>query len=33
VEVVPALPRTVTGKIAKGRLRTVLRREGMGLIE
>ena len=33
IEVVPALPRTVTGKIAKGRLRTVLRREGMGLIE
>jgi long-chain acyl-CoA synthetase len=33
VEVVGALPRTVTGKIAKGRLRTVLRREGMGLIE
>jgi len=33
IEVVPALPRTVTGKIAKGRLRTVLRREGMGLVE
>jgi long-chain acyl-CoA synthetase len=33
VEVVGALPRTVTGKIAKGRLRTVLRREGLGLIE
>ncbi len=33
IEVVAALPRTVTGKIAKGRLRTVLRREGMGLIE
>jgi long-chain acyl-CoA synthetase len=33
VEVVEALPRTVTGKIAKGRLRTVLRRQGMGLIE
>ena len=28
-----ALPRTVTGKVAKGRLRTVLRREGMGLLE
>ena len=33
IEVVAALPRTVTGKIAKGRLRTVLRREGTGLIE
>lgn len=33
IEVVSALPRTVTGKIAKGRLRTVLRREGMGLVE
>jgi len=33
LEVVPALPRTITGKIAKGRLRTVIRREGMGLIE
>jgi long-chain acyl-CoA synthetase len=33
IEVVPALPRTVTGKIAKGRLRTVLRREGTELLE
>ena len=33
IEVVEALPRTVTGKIAKGRLRTVLRREATGLIE
>jgi long-chain acyl-CoA synthetase len=33
VEVVEALPRTVTGKIAKGRLRTVTRRKGSGLIE
>jgi long-chain acyl-CoA synthetase len=33
VEVVETLPRTVTGKIAKGRLRNVLRREGGGLIE
>lgn len=33
IEVVAALPRTVTGKIARGRLRTVLRREGMGLVE
>ena len=29
IEVVAALPRTVTGKIAQGRLRTVLRREGI----
>ena len=33
IEVVAALPRTVTGKIAKGRLRRVLRSEGTELIE
>ncbi|GAA1909572.1 class I adenylate-forming enzyme family protein [Nocardioides marmoribigeumensis] len=33
VEVVEALPRTVTGKVAKGRLRATLRRERLGLIE
>jgi long-chain acyl-CoA synthetase len=33
VEVVDALPRTVTGKVAKGRLRATLRRERLGLIE
>ncbi len=33
VEVVEAIPRTVTGKVAKGRLRATLRRERLGLIE
>ena len=33
LELVPALPRTVTGKIAKGRLRNGLRRESTGLLE
>jgi long-chain acyl-CoA synthetase len=33
IEVVEALPRTVTGKVAKGRLRATLRRERLGLIE
>jgi long-chain acyl-CoA synthetase len=33
VEVVDALPRTVPGKVAKGRLRATLRRERLGLIE
>jgi long-chain acyl-CoA synthetase len=33
VEVVETIPRTVTGKVAKGRLRATLRRERLGLIE
>jgi len=33
IEVVDALPRTVTGKIAKGRLRAHVRRANLGLIE
>lgn len=33
VEVVDALPHTVTGKIAKGRLRATVRRASLGLIE
>ena len=33
IEVVPDLPRTVTGKVAKGRMRATLRRERLGLIE
>ena len=33
VEVVAELPRTVTGKVAKGRMRATLRRERLGLIE
>lgn len=33
IEVVDELPRTVTGKVAKGRLRATLRRERLGLIE
>ncbi len=33
IEVVDDLPRTVTGKIAKGRMRATLRRERLGLIE
>jgi long-chain acyl-CoA synthetase len=33
VEVVDDLPRTVTGKVAKGRMRATLRRERLGLIE
>jgi long-chain acyl-CoA synthetase len=33
VEVVESLPHTVTGKIARGRLRSTLRRERLGLLE
>jgi long-chain acyl-CoA synthetase len=33
VEVVDELPRTVTGKVAKGRMRATVRRERLGLIE
>jgi long-chain acyl-CoA synthetase len=33
IEVVSQLPRTVTGKVAKGRLRDTLRRRGDGLLE
>lgn len=33
VEVVPELPHTVTGKIAKGKLRATVRRQHLGLIE
>jgi long-chain acyl-CoA synthetase len=33
VKVVEELPRTVTGKVAKGRMRATLRRERLGLIE
>ncbi len=33
IEVVSDLPRTVTGKVAKGRMRATVRRERLGLIE
>jgi long-chain acyl-CoA synthetase len=33
MEVVDELPRTVTGKVAKGRMRATLRRERLGLLE
>jgi long-chain acyl-CoA synthetase len=33
IDVVDDLPRTVTGKVAKGRMRATLRRERLGLIE
>lgn len=33
VEVVDALPRTLTGKVQKGRLRGLLRRQALGLLE
>ena len=33
VDVVDALPRTVTGKVARGRLRATVRRQNLGLIE
>jgi long-chain acyl-CoA synthetase len=33
INVVPELPHTVTGKVAKGRLRAVRRRQNLGLLE
>ena len=33
IEVVPELPKTVTGKVQKGRLRGIERRRALGLLE
>ena len=33
IEVVDALPLTVTGKVARGRLRATVRRQNLGLLE